>query len=94
MAVSGEVEGEIELGSEELHAVLMLEPVLITAVVPFGDVLLGNLVWERRVGGFIEALNDLSVGGAVGEELVDEVAEFFGEAGDFAVAAGAAGGKK
>ena len=86
LIIFGEVAGEIEPGGEDFEAVLVAEPVLVTAAVPGGDVLFEELVGERRVGGFIEALEDLGVGGAVGEELVDEVAQLGGETGDFAIA--------
>ncbi len=86
LIVFGKLTGEIESGGEDFETILMPEPILVTTVVPSGDVLLKDFVRERRVGGLFESLDDLGVGKAVREELVDEVAEFFGETGDFAVA--------
>ena len=74
--------------SEQFEAVLVAKPILVTAGVPTGDVAFGDFVGQRRVGGLVEVLKDLGVGEAVGEEFVDQVAEFFGESGDFAGAAG------
>jgi hypothetical protein len=88
----GEVEGEIEFGGEHLEVFLVLFPVLESTGVPGGEVLFGDFGGEWGINGLVEALDDLAIGEAVGEELVDEVAEFFGEAGDFAVAASAVGG--
>ena len=92
VSVAGQVEGEVEFASEEVEVFLVAEPILVAAGVPVGDVAFGDRVRERRVGGLVELLNDLGVGDAVGEEIVYEVAEFFGEAGDFAVATRCVGG--
>ena len=89
LVVFCQVTGEIEPGGDDFEAILVPEPILVAAVVPVGDVFFGDFVWQGWVGGFFKALNDLGVGSAVGEELVDKVAELFGETGDFAVAAAA-----
>jgi hypothetical protein len=63
-------------------------PILVAACMPVGEIAFGDFVGQRRVGGLVEVLKNLGVGGAVGEEFVNQVAEFLGEAGDFAVATG------
>ena len=77
-------EGEVESGGEEFEVFLVAEPIPEAGRVPIGEVAFGDGERERRVGGLVEALDDLAVGGAVVEEVIDEVAECSGEAGDFA----------
>jgi hypothetical protein len=82
----GEVEGEVESGVHAVEFFLVLEPVLEAAVVPVGEVVFGDGVWEWRIFGPLELRDDFGIRGAVVEELVDAVAEFAGKAGDFAAA--------
>jgi hypothetical protein len=65
---------------------LIFEPIEIAAAGPIGDVASGD-----GAADFIKGLDDVWVGGALGEHLVDEVALEFGEASDIAVAAMFAG---
>jgi hypothetical protein len=62
-------------------AFLLQEPVLVTTLVPIGDVASGNGVAELS-----QSSDDFLVGDTVFEHVVDEVAVRFGEGGDFAVA--------
>lgn len=67
---------------------MVVAPFLVAAAgFPIGDVALGDGVAE-----VVERGDDVFVGDAVIEHVIDEVALEFGEAGDDAVAA-AAGGK-
>ena len=61
--------------------------VLITALFPSADVLPGKMVAEG-----LELLNYFTIREAVIEHLVDLLADFFGQAGDVAVALAAGGG--
>ena len=61
-------------------AFLCIEPVLIATSIPIGDITRGDTNAE-----FIESVDDLGIGGAVFEHVVDEVAVGFGQGGDFAV---------
>ena len=71
LAVLGEIEGEIEPGGEDIEAVLLPEPILVAAGIPVGDVAGRNLTGQRGIGGLLEFKDDLVVGGAVGEAVVD-----------------------
>ena len=64
-----------------LPAGLLFEPFLVGAETPAGYVVDG----DARAADSGKAGGDFSVGEAVVEEAVDEVAEFRGETGDFAV---------
>ncbi len=58
---------------------LVLEPVLVAAVLPVGEVL-----DIEAFAGFAQFVDDDVIGQAVVEHAVDEVAGGFGQAGDFA----------
>ena len=87
VGISEEVGGGILGVAEDLEAFLGGEVVLVAAVFPTGKVLLGDWPREGRFGGG-QGFDDGGIGCAVVEEGVDAVAERFGEAGDFAFAAG------
>ena len=80
---AGEFEEAVLGGAEFGQALALLEAVLVTAVVPVGEVL---VVEVDALGGEVEP--DGFVRGALVEEVVDDVLLFSGEVGDFAVAAG------
>ena len=79
--------GQVGLGRgfAELMLELFFEPAFVGAQAPAGDVVDG----DTRVTAFGEGSGDFGVGAPVEEEIVDEVADDGGEAGDFA--GGAAG---
>jgi hypothetical protein len=79
-----EVEDVLEACGEDGEVVLVAEPVLVAGAVPIGEVALGDGVWEGRVAGLSKLLDDSTIGSAVIEGGVDEVAELPGETGDFA----------
>ena len=75
---------QVRLGlGEESEAFAVAEFVLVAAVEPVMDV--GGIKGDAS---FSEFMGDGVIGGAIVEEVVDEVALFFGQAGDFTVAAG------
>jgi hypothetical protein len=51
-----------EVDADLFDPMLVEEPVLMAAAFPGGDVLFGNGVWERRVGGGLEGTDDFAVG--------------------------------
>jgi len=66
---------------------LLREPVLVTAELPAGEILLGN----TKVHGFgrgLQFLKDVVVGAAIADHLIDLIAEQFGKPSDFAAAVG------
>ena len=74
----------VEFGA--LEGVLVPEVILVTAVDPVGEIL-----GVEAVAGFAEFVDNDAGGEAVIEHAVDHVAGWFGEPGDFAVAAGVCG---
>lgn len=87
----GELKGEVA-GFPEF------EPVLIAALAPFGEVLLGDGAAAKEFGEDtldfgegVEPGEELGAGGAVIDALVEFIAEDAGEAGDFAFAGGGHG---
>ena len=76
-----EVHERILAGAVFKDLFLIFEPIEVAATGPIGDVAGGD-----GAADFIEGLDDVGVGGAVGEHLVDEVALEFGEASDIAAA--------
>jgi hypothetical protein len=81
LVLAGEFGGEFEVGTVLFETLLVLEPVLETALVPVGKVVLGEVGDARAEGG-----EDVLVGETVVHELVEALAEGFGETGDFATA--------
>jgi len=77
---SAEVEESVLLEPGSVDALLCIEPVLVTTSIPIGDIARGNTDAE-----FVQSGNDLAVGGAVFEHVVDKVAVGLGEGSDFAV---------
>jgi len=73
---------EVGFGRDLIEPLALKEPVLVTASLPFPDV--GDIEVLAVVA---EALDDVGVGKAVEEHLVDLVANGIGETGDFSVAA-------
>lgn len=76
--------GGFTIGFDESEAFLLLDVALVTGFAPVGDVYFGDGIWRRKIGG-LEFSDDFSSGQRVIEAGVDEVAEWFGEFGDFAV---------
>ena len=64
---------------------LMADPLLVTAVVPIGKVVDGEIVNPvgPTVAMLFEFVNDAGVLGAVIEHIIDELPKVFREAGDF-----------
>jgi len=94
----GEVSGPFDELPGEGEGFLLLEPVLVAAVTPFGDILRGDgaaiEVFEEDVFDFREFTEPIEDHGgrvAVEEALVEFVADGFGEAGDFAGTGGVHG---
>ena len=77
-----DIGGEIESGAHFAEPSLFFDPVLVTAGVPAGEVV---LVQGAAVPA--ELLEDAAIGEAVVEHNVDGVTDVFGESGDFAVSA-------
>jgi hypothetical protein len=78
---SGHVGAVFAKDAKLVAPLLVAEVILVTAFAPFGE------VFGFKVFGVIaELFDDLRVGAAIVDVLVDLVAEGFGEAGDFAVA--------
>ena len=84
-----DVGGEFSFGREAVEPLAFDEPVLITTLFPFVE-----MVWLEILAVFTEAFDDAGVGDAVQEPIVDLITNVFWEPGDFAVAAiaGAEGG--
>jgi hypothetical protein len=76
--------GEIEAETHFFEPRLFAEPVLVATGLPAGEVVDGDGVRRRRVSRVTEIFDDFGVGDTVEEHGVDEFAEFFGQAGDFA----------
>ena len=66
---------------------LFADPVLVAALVPFGEVAVSELldVIGPTVAVLFEFIHDAAILSAVIEHAIDELAKVFGEAGDFAV---------
>lgn len=77
--------GGFAIGFDEGEAFLLLDVTEVAGFAPVGDVHFRDGVWERRIGGDLEFIDDFAGGQGVIEARVDEVAEWFGEFGDFSV---------
>ena len=64
---------------------LFAAPVLITAVIPVGQVHFGDGVGQRRLQ-LLEFGDDVAIADTVIEPVIDVVTDGFGQAGDLAVA--------
>ena len=84
--------GEIEAETHFFEPRLIAEPVLVATGFPAGEVVNGDGVRRRRVSRMTEVFDDFGVGDTVEEHGVDEFAEFFGQACDFAGSAVSGGG--
>ena len=80
-------EGVFAAGAEIVVEFLFADPVLITALVPFGEIAVGELldVVRPAVAMLFEFIHDAAILRAVIEHAIDEFAQVFREAGDFAV---------
>jgi hypothetical protein len=87
--VGGEIGGGLLAGADFGEPSLFEQPLLMAAFLPLGEV-----VGLEVFTGVAEALEDIGVGDAVAQHEVDLVAERFGEASDFAVAAVFEGGRE
>ena len=76
-----------EVSDELLVDAEFLEEVLFAEVVPAALFPGADALFSERTGELAEVLDDLETGEAAVEYLIDAGADFFGEAGDFAVAA-------
>ncbi len=82
-----DVGGEIGFGGEPFQPLALLEELLVVAFMPLMEV-----ARVEVFAGIAEALDDLGVGKAVEQHVIELVADGFGEASDFAVAAMGEGG--
>jgi hypothetical protein len=80
--IGGEVRGGFLPGAGLGEPILFEEPVLVTALVPLGEVI-GFEVFAV----IAEPLDDVGIGDTVKEPVIDLVPDQFGQASDFAVTA-------
>jgi hypothetical protein len=76
-----EIGGEFRLDFGLLNGVLKAEVILVAALDPVGD-----LLAVETATGFAEFVDDEAMRQTVIEHAIEQVASFFGQAGDFAVA--------
>ena len=83
----GDGDGVFAPGLKVSLNLLFADPVLVTALVPFGEVAIGELldVVGPPVAMFFEFDHDAAVLSTFVEHTVNELAKVLGEAGDFAV---------
>ena len=83
----GDGDGVFTAGVEVVLKLLFADPVLIAALVPFGEVAVGELldVVRPAMAMLVEFVHDAAVLRAVIEHAIYEFAQVFREAGDFAV---------
>jgi hypothetical protein len=72
---------------------LIIEPVLVTAVLPVGEIVFGKDARERRSVRGLELFEDHMIRNAILDQLIDLVANRRGEAGDFTPATTAGDGR-
>ena len=80
LGVSGDLSGPLELEFEFVEPVKMTEPILVTAVFPARNVVVG----EARITALSKPIDDTLILVAIVEELVDFVADVLGKPRYFA----------
>ena len=78
-------EGGFAVGAKGFDALLLGEVALVAAGFPTGEVHFRDGIRQRRVGGLLEADDDLRIGVAIVHHGVDAVTKGFGQLGDLAV---------
>lgn len=91
IVVGDHIECVLAVAMKEVEVILVGEVALVTFGVPAGDVFFGDGKGEWRVGGSLEFVFNETVGKAVVEHMIDQVAQGFWEPGDLAPASAVSG---